>query len=107
MPELPTISTIRMDKTDMNKTVKFSSVMCVMIAFAPLGLKAQTVTYSENFTGGTTKNPWYYLHGACLTGGTTAATVINTPGSPSAVAGVIPSCASMTSGSFYYNIGNA
>lgn len=30
-----------------------------------------TVNVSENFTGTTTVNPWYYFDGACLTAGTT------------------------------------
>lgn len=96
-----------MSKILMNKTVKFLTFLCAMVACAPQGLKAQSVTYSEDFTGGNTKNSWYYFNGACLTAGTTAATVVNTPGSTSAVAGFIPSCASMTTGSFYYNTGNA
>jgi type IV pilus assembly protein PilY1 len=67
---------------------------------------AQTVSYAENFTGANTTNSWYYFKGACLTAGTTAATVVNVPGASGNVPGYIPSCTSMTTGSFYWNIGN-
>ena len=33
---------------------------------------AQTATFSEDFTGASTINNWYYFGGACLTAGTTA-----------------------------------
>ena len=52
------------------------------LALALIGLvpavRAQT-TYSENFTGTTTNNPWYFLNGACLTAGTSATTSAATP----------------------------
>jgi type IV pilus assembly protein PilY1 len=89
------------------KLRNLTSVTFALVMFGSLAARAQTVTYSENFTGGSTNNSWYYFNGACLTAGTTAATVVNVPGSASAVAGVIPSCVSMLTGSFYYNVGNA
>ncbi len=39
---------------------------------------AQT-TYTENFTGPTTTNPWFFINGGCLTAGTQAA---STPANP-------------------------
>jgi type IV pilus assembly protein PilY1 len=89
------------------KLRNLTSVTFALVMFGSVAAQAQTVTYSENFTGGSTNNSWYYFNGACLTAGTTAATVVNVPGSASAVAGVIPSCVSMLTGSFYYNVGNA
>ncbi|MGA2189593.1 MAG: PilC/PilY family type IV pilus protein [Steroidobacteraceae bacterium] len=68
---------------------------------------AQT-SYAENFTGGTTTNLWYFFKGACLTAGTTAETTasVNVAGAANNVPSTGPSCASMTTGSFYWNIGN-
>lgn len=62
-----------------------------------------TVSYAENFTGANTNNSWYYFKGACLTAGTTAATVSNLPGAAGDVAGLVPSCASMTASPYYWN----
>ena len=90
----------------MNKILTGFMTTCALYALGHSAVHAQTVTYSENFTSGDAANPWYYFKGACLTAGATAATVVNVPGSSSAVAGDIPSCASMTTGSYYYNIGN-
>ena len=51
-----------------------------LLALAILGFavhcrpgSAQAIV-SEDFTGGTTSNPWYFFNGACLTAGTTAVT---------------------------------
>jgi type IV pilus assembly protein PilY1 len=41
-------------------------------------VRAQT-TYTENFTGPTTTNSWFFLNGACLTAGTTATTTAANP----------------------------
>ena len=90
----------------MNKILTGFMTTCALYALGQTAVHAQTVTYSENFTAGNAANPWYAFKGACLTAGATAATVVNVPGSSSAVTGNIPSCASMTSGSFYWNIGN-
>jgi type IV pilus assembly protein PilY1 len=53
--------------------------------------RAQTV-FTENFTGATTNNPWYFFSGACLTAGTSTST--NSPG-------LIPGC--VTAWSNYYS----
>ena len=56
--------------------------------FAVFALQAvaayATVNVSENFTGTSTENAWYYFGGACLTAGTGAGTgeSTNGPGSP-------------------------
>ncbi|HMD74066.1 MAG TPA: hypothetical protein VKG05_09425, partial [Steroidobacteraceae bacterium] len=55
-------------------------------ALALLGLAASAAaqtTYSENFTGQTTQNSWYFINGACLTAGSSSGTT-----SP----GQIPQC---------------
>jgi type IV pilus assembly protein PilY1 len=44
------------------------------------------VTYTENFTGGTTNNSWYFFNGACLTAGSVSGST-----SP----GQIPACTSI------------
>ncbi len=73
-----------------------------LVALAVFGLPfaaaAQTVSattnYTENFTGSTTNNSWFYSNGACLTASTSA-------GSPSP--GQIPGCVTMTGpGGYYY-----
>ena len=66
-------------------------------------INSSTVGYSETFTGANTNNLWYYFKGACLTAGTTAASVPNNnPGTSTAVPGYIPSCQSMTVSPYYW-----
>jgi type IV pilus assembly protein PilY1 len=55
---------------------------CALLSVLPSIGHAQTV-YTENFTGGTTSNQWYFVNGACLTAGTTFSTT-----SP----GLVPAC---------------
>jgi type IV pilus assembly protein PilY1 len=88
------------------KALKLEIFSLALVMLASVPARSQTVSYSENFSGANTTNSWYYFKGACLTAGTTAATVNNIPGSSTAVPGYVPSCASMTTNSFYYNIGN-
>ncbi|HEX3847344.1 MAG TPA: PilC/PilY family type IV pilus protein, partial [Steroidobacteraceae bacterium] len=38
-----------------------------------------TTTYSENFTGSTTQNSWYFINGACLTAGTSGGSTSANP----------------------------
>ena len=59
--------------------------------------RAQTITFSEDFTGTSTNNSWYYFGGACLTAGTSAG-----GGNP----GQIPSCTSVLS-SYYSQASSA
>ena len=49
-----------------------------LTGLVPAALRAQT-TYTENFTGPTTTNPWFFLNGACLTAATTATTSAANP----------------------------
>ena len=56
-------------------------------------LRAQTITFSEDFTQANTANNWYYFNGACLTAGTTAS---------SSNPGLIPACTSVLAS--YYNL---
>jgi len=44
----------------------------------PMFASAQTV-YTENFTGTTTQNSWYFANGACLTAGTAGTTSAASP----------------------------
>ena len=62
-----------------------------VLGAAPSG--AQTATFSEDFTGTTTTNSWYFFGGACLTAGTSTST---------ATPGVVPACTSLLSS--YYNL---
>jgi type IV pilus assembly protein PilY1 len=48
-----------------------------LAALAPAA-HAQT-TYSENFTGTSTNNSWFFLNGACLTAGTSTSTTATNP----------------------------
>ena len=59
--------------------------------------RAQTITFSEDFTGTTTTNNWYYFGGACLTAGTSAA---------GANPGLIPACTAVLS-SYYSHASQA
>jgi type IV pilus assembly protein PilY1 len=72
---------------------------CLAIALlASAGADAQN-TYSENFTGATTVNSWYFLGGACLTAGSTP---YSTPSTTTP--GQIPLCyASSSSRDAYYS----
>jgi len=54
--------------------------------------RAQT-TFTEDFTGATTTNSWYFFNGACLTAGTSTSTT-----SP----GTVPACTSVLSS--YYGV---
>jgi type IV pilus assembly protein PilY1 len=50
----------------------FYIVLATMAALAaPLAAQGQSPV-TENFTGATTTNPWYYFNGACLTAGSAA-----------------------------------
>ena len=55
--------------------------------------RAQTITFSEDFTGTSTANSWYYFGGACLTAGTSGA---------GSNPGLIPACTSVLSS--YYSL---
>ncbi|MGA2778781.1 MAG: PilC/PilY family type IV pilus protein [Steroidobacteraceae bacterium] len=56
---------------------------CTLAGFALIGAAQAQTTYTENFTGTTTQNSWYFMNGACLTAGTSIGTT-----SP----GQIPQC---------------
>jgi type IV pilus assembly protein PilY1 len=62
-----------------------ASILAVAVAFAPVA-HAQT-TVSEDFTGATTTNPWFFFMGACLTAGSSTSTA--SPGT------TVPGCASV------------
>src|SRR5208283_5285167 len=55
--------------------------------------RAQTITFSEDFTQANTANNWYYFNGACLTAGTTTS---------SSNPGLVPACTSVLAS--YYNL---
>ncbi len=74
----------------MNTKTLLVAAILAAAGLAPAAALAQTTSYSENFTGGTTNNPWYFSAGACLTASTTTNTT-----SP----GQIPGCVGLP----YYN----
>ena len=68
------------------KRSKSNALSRSALALVGLGLAASAAaqtTYSENFTGQTTQNSWYFINGACLTAGSSSGTT-----SP----GQIPQC---------------
>ncbi len=68
------------------KRSKSNALSFSALALAGLGLAASAAaqtTYTENFTGQTTQNSWYFINGACLTAGSSSGTT-----SP----GQIPQC---------------
>ncbi|MDE2349127.1 MAG: pilus assembly protein PilY [Gammaproteobacteria bacterium] len=78
---------------------RYSLVALLTLAAAlPLAATAQTVSsttnYTENFTGTTTNNPWYFSGGACLT----ASTAPSSTGSP----GQLPGCTALQGSGGYY-----
>lgn len=60
-----------------NKTI-VAVALTLMCAGVVPAARAQS-TYTENFTGTTTTNSWYFLNGACLTMGTAAASTAANP----------------------------
>lgn len=67
-------------------TAAFSTPLLAALCLPLMGLLllqpavAQTTTYTENFTGATTTNSWYFINGACLTAGSTAPASTVSPG---------------------------
>ena len=57
---------------------------------------------SEDFTGATTVNPWYYTAGACLTARTAAGSGVEFTATASGTAGTIPGCTAIQNNSDAY-----
>jgi type IV pilus assembly protein PilY1 len=68
------------------KTKHFSVVLAVLLGTLAWGQSQAQSVYTENFTGATTTNSWYFFNGACLTAGTSTSTT--SPGS-------VPGCATV------------
>jgi type IV pilus assembly protein PilY1 len=82
----------------MHTRLWLSGSCLAMALLASAGADAQN-TYSENFTGATTVNSWYFLGGACLTAGSTP---YSTPSTTTP--GQIPLCyTSSSSRDAYYS----
>ena len=79
----------------MNRKSLIALFAAVAALAAPVIVQAQT-SVSEDFTGATTSNSWYYFNGACLTASTLAG---SEPASSSA--GQIPGCSTIAAS--YYN----
>jgi type IV pilus assembly protein PilY1 len=67
--------------------------LVAVVALLPASVSAQ-VNYTENFTGTTTTNTWYFFGGACLTAGSNTSLTIP---------GYVPSCATLALSGNYYN----
>jgi hypothetical protein len=63
----------------------------VLVLAAPFAVQAQS-SVSEDFTGTSTTNQWYFFNGACLTAGTATGVepTIGSNGQPSG--GRLPGC---------------
>jgi type IV pilus assembly protein PilY1 len=79
----------------MNRRNLFATLIAVAALAAPLAVEAQT-SISEDFTGATTTNAWWFFNGACLTAGSAAGSEPN-GGSH----GQIPGCTAIATS--YYN----
>lgn len=93
----------------MKKLIHLLVLVIALVAIAP---SARSQSFTENFTGTSTNNSWFFFTGACLTAGSTSwqpsMLTPATPTVPNAVnPGQIPSCGSMaTASGGYYNSGN-
>ncbi|HEV2287078.1 MAG TPA: hypothetical protein VGR80_13625, partial [Steroidobacteraceae bacterium] len=84
----------------MNRYRFMTAVIALAALMLPLAAAAQT-TVSEDFTGTTTTNSWYFFNGACLTASTAAGAE-----PVGGVGGRMPGCTAIGiggSGSLYYN----
>ena len=78
------------------KTKHLSAALVLLLGALAAGPGvAQTIQFSEDFTGAASANTWYYFGGACLTAGTGS---VGTPG----LAGYIPGCTNVLLS--YYNL---
>src|ERR1700722_10562840 len=68
-------------------------VVVLLLACPRIGL-TQVMQYSEDFTGITSNNQWFFYNGACLTAGTNTSTT--SPGN-------IPGCKTIVS-TYYYPV---
>ena len=73
------------------------AALCVLLGIFSASASRAQVTFAEDFTGTSTTNNWYFFGGACLTAGTSTASV-----NP----GVVPACTSVLQ-SYYHVAENA
>jgi len=84
------------------------AALCIACVVQVLPAQAQSATgivsnISEDFTGTTTENPWYYFNGACLTASTASAAATQ-PGSPPGCVAIQTTASGGTGGAnAYYN----
>ena len=91
----------------MNRNSLIAALAAVVALAAPLAVEAQS-NISEDFTGPTAQNAWFFFNGACLTAGTAsgAEPTVSLSGTPPVITGVtskgqIPGCTTIASS--YYN----
>ncbi len=85
----------------MNRNSFIVALMAVAALALPLAVRAQT-PISEDFTGTSTTNSWYFFNGACLTAGSAAGVEPSAAGA----GGQMPGCTAIGiggGGSLYYN----
>ncbi len=73
------------------KKWNFRIAVVAVLATAPLRLAQAQSSVTEDFTGTSTTNSWYFFNGACLTAGTSPGVQPSPPGG----AGVPPGCTSI------------
>ena len=73
------------------------AVLLLLLGVVASNPSRAQITYSEDFTGATSGNKWYYFNGACLTAGTSSTTT-----QPD----LLPGCTSVLS-SYYAHAANA
>jgi type IV pilus assembly protein PilY1 len=73
---------------------KYLCAVLILLLGAAAGPSRAQITYSEDFTGASTANSWYYFNGACLTAGTAAA---------GANPGAIPGCSAVLTSYYSQN----
>jgi type IV pilus assembly protein PilY1 len=80
---------------------KFTAAGALLVLAASGALHAQTTVVSENFTGTTTTNSWYFFNGACLTA-SSATGVPPTAGTQ----GQVPGCLTSAVQAYYNSTGS-
>jgi type IV pilus assembly protein PilY1 len=79
----------------MNSDFRIAATLVATLSSVVWGVSSAQNTFTEDFTGASTSNAWYYFNGACLTAGNSAGT-----GTPGVTPGAVPSCASIAN-SYY------
>jgi len=80
----------------MNAAAYARALAALLLLLCSAVVRAQSTSYTEDFTGTTTNNQWFFYNGACLTAGTNTSTT-----SPN----YVPGCLSVMN--TYYNVADS